>query len=348
MDTVAPLARSGHAAHANRCLTALPASQIELDSSKVALAYYCLGTLDLLGLLESKTNEREREGWRAWFWEQQARGPHGTAFTPSHFMRTSLEEEYTDESAPHIIMTYTALLSLAILRDDFTRLDRKGLSRFVGSCQLSDGSFGTTPARADADLRTTYCAFAICSMLRDWSAIDVDAAVAYIARCRSFEGGYGQAPYGEALGGTTYTAIAALHLLPDGAPLTPRERAQTIRWLLANQTSSGGFSGRLSKDPDACYCFWCGGALKIMGAGHLVSEEALTKFLDRCQFRYGGISKAPGEHPDPYHTYLSLAAASMYPSSTTDETWAFDPFDCLLNAREETAQWARKYIPAAT
>ena len=40
---------------------------------RVALAYYCLGTLDLLGLLESKTNEREREGWRAWFWEQQAR-----------------------------------------------------------------------------------------------------------------------------------------------------------------------------------------------------------------------------------------------------------------------------------
>ena len=80
---------------------------------------------------------------------------------------------------------------------------------------------------------------------------------------QSFEGGYGQAPYGEALGGTTYTAIAALHLLPDGAPLTPRERAQTIRWLLANQTSSGGFSGRLNKDPDACYCFWCGGALKV-------------------------------------------------------------------------------------
>ena len=45
----------------------------------------------------------------------------------------------------------------------------------------------------------------------------------------------------------------------------PRERAQTIRWLLANQTSSGGFSGRLNKDPDACYCFWCGGALKVRG-----------------------------------------------------------------------------------
>ena len=44
MDTVAPLARSGHAAHANRCLTALPASQIELDSSKGVVGW-CGGML---------------------------------------------------------------------------------------------------------------------------------------------------------------------------------------------------------------------------------------------------------------------------------------------------------------
>ena len=54
---------------------------------------------------------------------------------------------------------------------------------------------------------------------------------------------------------------------------------------------------------------------------------------------------------DPYHTYLSLAALSMYPPKTFDgdarpETWTFDSLDPLLNARTGTALWARKYIPA--
>ena len=36
-------------------------------------------------------------------------------------------------------MSYTALLSLAILRDDFAKLDRDGLVQFVRSCQCEDG-----------------------------------------------------------------------------------------------------------------------------------------------------------------------------------------------------------------
>jgi prenyltransferase beta subunit len=44
--------------------------------------------------------------------------------------------------SPHIIMTYTALLTLSMLRDDFARLNRPGLLQFVGSCQNRDGRFG--------------------------------------------------------------------------------------------------------------------------------------------------------------------------------------------------------------
>lgn len=36
-------------------------------------------------------------------------------------------------------MTYTALLSLAILRDDFTELDRSGIVKFLRACQREDG-----------------------------------------------------------------------------------------------------------------------------------------------------------------------------------------------------------------
>jgi len=73
-------------------------------------------------------------------------------------------------------------------------------------------------------------------------------------------------------GGTTYIALASLYLVPSSAendPLTPIEKAQTIRWLVSNQAavngddvSSGGFSGRTGKIADSCYCFWCGAALK--------------------------------------------------------------------------------------
>lgn len=101
----------------------------------------------------------------------------------------------------------------------------------------------------------------------------------------------------------------------------------------------------------------------------------MARFLASCQFKYGGIAKAPGEHPgksfptpartppndnppaDPYHTYLSLAALSIYlPSFAVNptealgarvaESWYFEKLDPLLNAREETAKWARKWIPA--
>ena len=107
---------------------------------------------------------------------------------------------------------------------------------------------------------------------------------------QSQEGGYGKMPFCEAhgelvllicwlewpdisaAGGTTYLAIAALHLIPDkqrtGADvLTPPERAQTVRWLVQNQELSGGFRGRTEKEADACYCFWCGAALEVRFMG---------------------------------------------------------------------------------
>lgn len=36
-------------------------------------------------------------------------------------------------------MTYCALLALAVLRDDYAKLDRAALARLVGACQDADG-----------------------------------------------------------------------------------------------------------------------------------------------------------------------------------------------------------------
>ncbi|KAK7054301.1 geranylgeranyl transferase type-1 subunit beta [Paramarasmius palmivorus] len=248
-------------------------------------------------------------------------------------------------------MTYTALLSLAILRDDFSKLDRHGLIEFIRACQTEEGSFTTVPKNGDTDLRTLYCAFAISSMLNDWSGIDVDRALSFVKSCRTYEGGYGQYPHCEASGGPTYTAIAAIHLAPPSHKrLTTEEQQKTIHWLMHNQSSCGGFKGRTNKEADACYCFWCGASLKILGASELVDYRSLSKFVAECQFKFGGIGKAPGEGPDPYHTYLSLAATSIYPPPSDSNgapraTWELDTFDPLLNARDETARWIREHIP---
>ncbi|KAJ7623256.1 terpenoid cyclases/protein prenyltransferase alpha-alpha toroid [Roridomyces roridus] len=295
-------ASTGHAGHVNRCLSGLPASQVELDSSRLAIGFYCIGALDLLGLLQSKTSEVDRASWREWIWEQQTHGPDGTGFRPSPFAtpKSKEPEPYTNYNGPHLVMTYTALLTLAILQDDFSQLNRAGLVKFIRACQRENGSFSIVPGQGDIDLRTLYCAFSICDMLGDWSGVDVARALQFIRSCRTYEGGYGQAPFCEASGGPTYIALASLHLAPspDGAPpLTTTERNNSIQWLIHNQNETGGFCGRTGKTADACYSFWCGAALQILGASELVDAELHATFLASCQYKYGGIAKAPDEDP---------------------------------------------------
>ncbi|KAK7012247.1 terpenoid cyclases/Protein prenyltransferase [Favolaschia claudopus] len=349
------LARGGHIGHVNRCLSGLPASQSELDSSRLALIFYCLGSLDLLGAVQAKTTERERISWKEWIWEQQTQGVHGTGFRPSPFATpdSSTPKPYTDYNGPHLVMTYTALLALAILRDDFSKLDRAGLVKFVRACQRDDGSFSIVPGNGETDLRTLYCAFCICDMLDDWSGVNVEQALKFIETCRTYEGGYGQASFCEASGGPTYIALASLHLAPraEGVlPLSREQREKSIHWLIHNQHGSGGFCGRTGKPADACYSFWCGAALKILGAVDLIDAESHANFISRCQFKFGGIAKMPDETPDPYHTYLSLAALSIFPPHLPDQgpiaqSWEFGGLDPLLNANEETIKWLRDHVP---
>jgi geranylgeranyl transferase type-1 subunit beta len=58
---------------------------------------------------------------------------------PAILTRYIKPAEYGEYDKPHIIMTYTAFLSLALLRDDFSRLDRAGIVTFLHSCQRQDG-----------------------------------------------------------------------------------------------------------------------------------------------------------------------------------------------------------------
>lgn len=43
---------------------------------------------------------------------------------------------------------------------------------------------------------------------------------------------------------------------------------------------------------------------------------------------------------------MSIAAMSLYPPGPeVDPSWKFKPLDSLLNANQETADWARQHIP---
>ncbi|KAI9509992.1 terpenoid cyclases/protein prenyltransferase alpha-alpha toroid [Russula earlei] len=333
---------AGHVAHCVRCLDGLPASLVEMDASRMAIAFYCLGTLDLTGSAEHRISPTDRESWKEWIWDQYVEG----GFLPGPFVRGGSSGLHTAQqpsrvAAPHLIMTYCALLALAVLRDDYSLLDRAALARTVGGCQDPDGGFATNPGAGDADLRMTYCAFAICALLADWSCIDLPRALSYIQRCRTYEGGYGQTPQGESLGGPTYCALAALYL----ARLQPAEWRATVRWLVHTQAQAGGgLAGRTNKLADACYGFWCSAALAILGAVDLLDARALCGFLAQCQYKFGGISKAPGENPDPYHTYLSIAAATIV---SADPAWGLQPLDPLLNASHDTVRWAKERVSVA-
>ena len=87
------LNKAGHAAHCVRCLDGLPASLVEMDASRcvslsrpfllffnprrfpfflsrMAISFYCLGTLDVTGLTEQKISPTDRQSWKEWIWDQ--------------------------------------------------------------------------------------------------------------------------------------------------------------------------------------------------------------------------------------------------------------------------------------
>lgn len=68
-------------------------------------------------------------------------------------------------SSAHLVHTYSALLILKSLNDDFSRLDKKNLFIFLKNCQKEDGSFSPEPTSTESDLRFIYAACAINGIL---------------------------------------------------------------------------------------------------------------------------------------------------------------------------------------
>lgn len=239
-------------------------------------------------------------------------------------------------------MTYTALLTLTLLRDDYTRLDRKGLWRHVHELQQTDGSFLCTPHASEQDVRFTYCACAIAYIVDDWTMLDRTKAEAYLAKCRHYEGAYGQEPGLESHGGSTYCVVAALALMQRLGGID--DRLTLARWILSRQVPGSGFQGRVEKAQDACYSFWCGASAQILGCHDGIDAEADVRFLLSAQSPMGGIAKAPGEHPDVLHSYLSYVALAMHVEDRGVPSGPFGPMSVALNLSRTSLDWVYTHL----
>ncbi|PWN46541.1 terpenoid cyclases/Protein prenyltransferase [Violaceomyces palustris] len=287
----------------------------------MTLAFFCLAGLDLLGLVEQRLTPDERSEFSDWIYDQQIPSSQGGGFrgSPAGGDLPSASKEPAAFDTANLAMTYTALLNLAILRDDFSRLDRQGVLAHVKSLQQPDGSFASAKGQQEYDARFVYCAFAICYMLDDWSPIDVDAALEFLSRSKSYDGAFGQAPTQESQGGSTYCALSALSLSGRLSHLTLEERHAASKWLLSRQIPGSGFNGRIDKPVDTCYSFWCGASAWVLSSHANLDHLSDMVHLLSNQSPIGGISKALGEPPDVMHSYLSMAALSIHAHSIPPE-----------------------------
>ncbi|KAM0752206.1 terpenoid cyclases/Protein prenyltransferase [Meredithblackwellia eburnea MCA 4105] len=347
-----------HIMFAYRSARYLPTPYQAEDSNRLTLAYFCLSALSLLpgsavstaapegqSALDTMLKPQQREGFIEWVYQQQVAGGGfrgsdslcGTGWGAAQLPPPTTSS--SDFSPAHLIQSYTALLILGMLGDDFTRLDRAGLLRFLARCQGGDGSFLHFPGCEErGDPRSSFSAFAISSILNDWSGIDVRKGLDFVSSCKSPTGGFSIWPGLEAQGGFTCCAVSCFYLASKLDSLPQSE--DTLRWLVARQVPPppptpesedsdaeednedldipnkpcAGFQGRIGKDTDACYSFWCSAALQLLKPEEELYDPELDKnWLLSCQNpTFGGIAREPGAPPDVYHTYLALACLSLH------------------------------------
>lgn len=313
--------RSKHVVFFNRVLQILPTRYSSLDSNRLTIAFFALSALDILDALhtidnpkriiewiyslqvlpDSSGHNRNRCGFRGGSCNGIITEPGDT------FTAHDVEHDYG-----HIAMTYTGLASLLILGDDLSHVDRKACLEHVRALQLDNGSFKTTIAEGgESDMRFVYCACCISVMLNDFSAVNQDAACAFIKSSLCYDGGFGQGPDEESHGGSTFCACAALQLMGRLNQVLSVDVIEKLQyWCLHRQNL--GFHGRAHKDDDSCYSFWLGATLKILDSFELIDFERNKNFVLSTQDTVvGGFGKWPQVHPDALHSYMGMCGLSL-------------------------------------
>lgn len=228
-----------------RCLRLLPSPYESDDNNRLTFGFFSIGSLSLLGSID-RLDQQEKLDYLEWI--HQRWDSHSGGFTghPNVDLRIHNNPEES-LNQPHITHTYAALLLLALLStpqaetpkptNPYSALDVPKLLKFVVDCQQANGSFCPFPSSTEQDVRFVFCATAILAILNvdPRTVIDVQSTVDFLTSCRRYDGGYGQAPFLESQGGTTYCVLAALSLLNRLDSLSSEDALETARWLVHRQ-----------------------------------------------------------------------------------------------------------------
>ena len=107
----------------------------------MCLAFFIYAAIDLLNALDTSTTLAERTEHINWIYRCQLPEGGFRAFPGSDFGRLR-NEQNRKWDPPNLPATFFALQTLAILKDDFHRLDRRGILELLPKLQREDGSFG--------------------------------------------------------------------------------------------------------------------------------------------------------------------------------------------------------------
>lgn len=225
----------------------------------------------------------------------------------------------------HLAPTYAAVSAIIIAGDEvaYKIVDRAKMYKFLMRMRSPEGGFKMHD-EGETDMRGSYCAIAVASMLHILTDELIQGVPEYVRRCQTFEGGIAGEEGLEAHGGYSYCGLAALCIAGKASALDLRA---FINWAAHRQMGlEGGFQGRTNKLVDSCYSFWQGGIFPLLheafrqeGADIALPSEHLwfaprplqTYVFLACQHPGGGLRDKPGKSSDYYHTCYALSGISV-------------------------------------
>lgn len=223
-----------------------------LDAARPWILYWCLTALSILGHDLSSYRESTISTLKA---AQNATGGFGGG----------------NGQMSHLAPSYAGVLSLVSVGGGAVGVvDRPAMLGWLWRLRNGDGSFSVAVG-GETDVRAVYCALTIISLLRlptDGGVVGrpgeglLDGTVEWLARCQTYEGGFGASPNGnEAHGGYAFCALAGLAMLEEPGEWGGRVDLEgLVRWTSERMGSpEGGLSGRTNKLVDGCYSTWVGG-----------------------------------------------------------------------------------------
>ncbi|KAL9095613.1 MAG: hypothetical protein Q9165_002045 [Trypethelium subeluteriae] len=195
-----------------RCLKSpLPHHYISNDSNRMCFAFFIYSALDILNVLDASVTPTERAEHVNWVYRCQLPEGGFRMFPGSDFGKLR-NEQNRKWDPPTLPATFFAIQTLAVMKDDFHRLNRRGILEWLPKLQREDGSFGQMLVdgviEGGHDSRFGYMAAGVRWMLRGTVEgpldgipdIDMEGFCHCVEESQTYDGGISEAPFHEAHG----------------------------------------------------------------------------------------------------------------------------------------------------